>query len=268
MERKKPTYLQAIIPFLAMLFFIVVGYVILKLRIELMLASAAFVAGIIAMRLGYTWKDMEEAISSRMKQITPAVYIMWAVGVVIGSCMFSGSIPVIIYYGLQVVNPQFLIVFTFLICLVLASVTGTAWGSTGTAGVAMVGISIGLGVPVEMTAGAAISGAIFGDKMSPLSDTTNLCPAATGGVTLYEHIRHMWYTTLPATIICLIAYFILGMNLDLDSSQTDMSAAESMIDNLAAIFNFEGINPLLMMIPLIIIFLGAGLKSLPSPLCL
>lgn len=265
MEKRKPIYIQAIVPFIAMLLFICIGYVMLQLRIELMLSLAAMVAGIVAWKLGYTWEDMEEAIAVILKKITPAVLIMWAVGIVIGTFMFSGSIPLIIYYGLKIVEPQFLIPFTFIICLILASVTGTAWGATGTAGVAMIGLAVGLNVPIPMVAGAAISGAIFGDKMSPLSDTTNLCPASTGGVTLYEHIRHMWYTALPAAIISLILYFGVGMLLVDTSDAQTLKASDAMVETLEKMYQFDGINAFIMLIPLLIVFVGAMLKKPTVP---
>lgn len=265
MEKKQPTFLQAAIPFIGMIIFISVGYVILGLRIELMLSLAALISGIIAWRLGYSWADMQEAICIRMKKITPAVLIMWCVGIVIGTFMFSGSIPVIIYYGMKLVNPSYLIAFSFLITLILATVTGTSWGSSGTVGVAMVGLAIGLDVSVPMVAGAVISGAIFGDKMSPLSDTTNLCPAATGGVDLYEHIKHMWYTTLPAAIIAGIIYLVIGF-VTIDSAENASSdSAQSMIDGFAEMYDFSGINSVIMLIPLVIVLGGAAIKKPTVP---
>ena len=264
MEKKQPTYLQAAIPFIAMLIFISVGYVILGLKIELMLASAALIAGIVAWRLGYSYKDMEEEICKRMKKITPAVLIMWCVGIIIGTFMYSGTIPLIIYWGLELVNPKFLIVFAFLMCLVLSSITGTSWGSAGTVGVAMMGVAIGLDVSLPMVAGAVISGAIFGDKMSPLSDTTNLCPAACGGVDLYEHIKHMWYTALPAAIISGILYLIIGLVVIEDTNATS-EGTEAMVASFEEIYNFDGIlNIILMLIPLAIVLGGAMLKK-PTP---
>lgn len=263
MEKKQLTYFMAVLPFLVMLLFIIVGYVILGLKIELMLASAAFIAGVVAWKIGYSWNEMQEEICRRMKKITPAVLIMWSVGIVIGTFMFSGSIPLIIYYGLQLVNPKYLIAFSFVITLVLATVTGTSWGSAGTVGVAMIGVATGLGVSVPMVAGAVISGAIFGDKMSPLSDTTNLCPAATGGVDLYEHIKHMQYTTWPAAGIALILYIILGFSSGSTTAGGD-SGAEAMINCFGEIYHFSALNNILMLIPLLIVLGGAALKK-PTP---
>lgn len=265
MEKKQPTYLQAAIPFISMLIFICVGYVGMGLKIELMLALAAFIAGVVAWKLGYTYKDMEEEICQRMKKITPAVLIMWCVGIIIGTFMFSGSIPLIIYWGLKLVDPSFLIVLTFIMCMVLSTVTGTAWGAAGTVGVAMIGIAIGLDVSVPMVAGAAISGSIFGDKMSPLSDTTNLCPAACGGVDLYEHIKHMWYTTLPAAIISAVLYVILGMVVIDKDASASIEGAESMMASLAELYNLNGaLNIILMILPLVIVLGGAAIKK-PTP---
>ncbi len=260
MEKRKPTYIEAILPFLFLIFLVVVGYIILGLRIEAMLITAAVFAGLLARRMGYSWNDIEEAISSRLKKVTPAILIMWSVGIIIGTFMFAGSIPILIYYGLEWVNPQYLFVFSFLICLLLSTVTGTAWGAAGTAGVAMIGIAQGLDVSLAITAGAVISGSIFGDKMSPLSDTTNLAPACTGGVDLYEHIKHQLYTTTPSAIICIILYLIIGMRTIEGSAQMSPSAI-AMMESLDSMYQWHW----LMLVPMIIIFTGAFLKKPTVP---
>lgn len=267
-NKRTPTYLQASIPFFAMLAFILFGYVLNGLRIEVMLILSTFVAGFIAKKLGYSWGEMEEEISKRLKKITPAVLIMWSVGIVIGCLMFSGTIPMIIYYGLKIIDADYLLVFTFIICLILATATGTAWGATGTAGVAMIGLGIGFGVPIPMVAGAAISGAIFGDKMSPLSDTTNLAPAATGGVTLFEHIRYMWFTTIPAVVISLVVFYIMGGLVETDNAASGIEQITSMSQSLETIFDFQGFRTILMLIPLIIILGGAAAKKPTVPMML
>ena len=141
------------------------------------------------------------------------------VGAMVGTWMAAGTIPMMIYYGVQIVNPKFMLVTAFLIEAVVSVVTGTSWGSVATMGVALMGIASALGVSLPATAGACIAGSYFGDKMSPLSDTTNLAPIAAGS-TLYEHIGHMFYTTVPATIVSLVVYAIVGMNADVSADIT------------------------------------------------
>ena len=194
MKRREASIGESLLSLFFMLLFVFVGYLILGLRVELMMVAAASSAGILAWRVGYTWSDIEGAITKRIISATPAILIIWVIRIVIATFILSGSIPMLIYYGLQFVNPEYLLVSAFVLCVIFSTVTGTAWGSAGTVGVAFISISIGLGVPLHITAAAVISGSIFGDKMSPLSETTNLA-AATSGVPLYAHIKSMTWTT-------------------------------------------------------------------------
>ncbi|MFT5875229.1 MAG: NhaC family Na+:H+ antiporter [Clostridium sp.] len=258
-EKRLPTYIEAVTPFVMLVVLVVVGYIFLKLKIEFLLILAAIVAGLIARRLGYTWNEMENTIGERLKSITQAILIMWCVGMIIGTFMFSGSIPMMIRYSLKLINPQYLFAFSFIICVILSVVTGTAWGAVGTAGVAMMGVAAGLGLPLDITAGAVISGAIFGDKMSPLSDTTNLS-AASAGVDLYAHIKHMLYTTVPASIISLIVYLVVGFNV-IEAGSALPETAVMMVNSLDQMFNWN----ILTLLPLVIVFGGAFLKKPTVP---
>ena len=206
LQKKKPTLAQALTPIIFMVVALALGYGVFKIKAEPIIICSAFIAGIIALRLGYTWNDMQKAIVDKIASALPATLILWSVGLLIGSLMFSGAVPMIIYYGVQMINPQFILVTAFLSSAILAIVTGTSWGSAGTIGVAMMGIAGGLGVSLPATAGAVVSGAFFGDKLSPLSDTTNLAPMAAGSE-LYEHIKHMLYTTVPAALVAIVVYF-------------------------------------------------------------
>ena len=176
LQKKKPTLAQALTPIIFMVVALALGYGVFKIKAEPIIICSAFIAGIIALRLGYTWNDMQKAIVDKIASALPATLILWSVGLLIGSLMFSGAVPMIIYYGVQMINPKFILVTAFLSSAILAIVTGTSWGSAGTIGVAMMGIAGGLGVSLPATAGAVVSGAFFGDKLSPLSDTTNLAP--------------------------------------------------------------------------------------------
>lgn len=255
-EKKKPTLGQSLIPIVFMVLALAIGYGYFKLRTEPLLILSAFVAGIIAMRLGYTWKDMQEAIIEKIARALPATLILWSVGFLIGSWMFSGTVPMIIYYGVQIVNPKFLLVTAFIITAIVSTVTGTSWGSAGTIGVALMGIAGGLGVSLPATAGAVVAGAYFGDKISPLSDTTNLAPIAAGSE-LYEHIKHMLYTTVPAFIVSLIVYLIVGLGASGEVNTPE--TVNTMLSQLDGMFNWN----IVLLLPVVIIIIGS-LKKWPT----
>ncbi|OOV39619.1 Na+/H+ antiporter NhaC, partial [Staphylococcus sp. MB371] len=140
----------------------------------------------------------------------PAILIILAVGIIVGSWMYSGTVPALIYYGLKFLNPHYFLVSAFLISAICSLATGTAWGSASTAGIALISIAHQLNIDMGMAAGAIIAGAVFGDKMSPLSDTTNLAALVTK-VNIFSHIRSMMWTTIPASIIGLIVWFFAGL---------------------------------------------------------
>ena len=252
-EKIKPSLLQALMPIVFMIVALIVGYTIFKIRIEPIMVMSAFVAGIVALRLGYTWEEMQKAIIEKISNALPATLILWSVGFLIGSLMFAGTVPMIIYYGVQMINPKFLLVTAFLASAVLSIVTGTSWGAAGTIGVAMMGIAGGLGVSLPATAGAVVAGAFFGDKLSPLSDTTNLAPMAAGS-DLYDHIKHMLYTTLPAAGVSLVVYTIVGF-----TSSGDMVTPElvnTMMSQLDSMFNFN----IILLLPIVLVILGSVKK--------
>ncbi len=250
---KKPTFAQAVTPIIFMMVSLVIGVGYMKLKAEPILILVAFLSGIIAMSLGYSWDDMQKGIVEKISMSMPAILILWSVGALIGSWMFSGVIPMIIYYGVEIINPKFLLVTAFLITAVFSTITGTSWGSAGTIGVAIMGIAGGLGVSLPATAGAVVAGAYFGDKLSPLSDTTNLAPLAAGS-TLYDHIKHMLYTTIPATIVSLIVYFVAGLG---SSGMGSTAEAVGLLqNNLEAMFNWN----ILLLIPVALILVGSLIK--------
>ncbi len=251
--KKKPTFTQSIAPIIFMMIALIAGVGYMKMKAEPILILVAFLAGTIAISLGYTWSEMEKGIVEKISMSMPAILILWSVGALIGGWMFSGVIPMFIYYGVQIIDPKFLLVTAFLITAVFSTITGTSWGSAGTIGVAIMGIAAGLGVSLPATAGAVVAGSYFGDKLSPLSDTTNLAPLAAGS-TLYEHIKHMLYTTIPATIVSLIVYFIAGMG---SSGAGNTAEAVSVLQaNLDAMFNWN----IILLIPVILIIAGSFAK--------
>ena len=251
--KKKPTFIQGFFPILFMVISLTLGVGVLKIRTEPIIIISAFVAGTIAWKLGYNWEEMQAGVIEKIARALPATLILWSVGLLIGSWMFSGTVPMIIYYGVQIVNPKYLLVTAFIISDILSTITGTSWGSAGTIGVAIMGIAGGLGAPLAPVAGAVVAGSYFGDKLSPFSDTTNLAPLAAGSE-LYEHIRHMLYTTIPATIVSLIVYFIVGMGTSGEVSTPEtVSILQNQLDNM---FNWN----ILLLLPVLFIIAGSLLK--------
>src|SRR5690606_21097078 len=175
-----------------------------ELLVAVLLLAAA-VAGATAARHGASWTDIQEATGRRLAAVLPAVLILLAIGALIASWMLSGTIPFLVYWGVRLVRPELLVPTAFLATAVMSLFTGTSWGSAGTVGVALVSTAAALGAPVAATAGAVVSGASVGDKVSPLSDTTNICALA-AGVPLYRHMRHLLWTTAPSFVVALTVY--------------------------------------------------------------
>lgn len=253
LQRKKPTLAQALTPIIFMVVALALGYGVFKINAESIIISSAFIAGITALKLGYTWEDMQNAIIEKIASALPATLILWSVGLLIGALVYSGAVPMIIYYGVQMINPKLILVTAFLSSAILSIVTGTSWGAAGTIGVAMMGIAGGLGVSLPATAGAVVSGAFFGDKLSPLSDTTNLAPMAAGSE-LYEHIKHMLYTTVPASLVALVVYLFVGFSASGDLVRPD--SVQLMMDQLDTMFNFN----IVLLLPFILVILGSVKK--------
>ena len=213
-DRKAPSLGHALLP-VAFLVVLLAGSVVLfgsdssfgPNQIALMLA--AVVATLVSMRLGFSWKEMQEAMVNGVSLAMGAVFILLVVGALIGTWIMAGIVPTMIYYGLQILSPKIFYAACCLICALVAISTGSSWTTASTVGVALVGIAAAFGLSLGITAGAIISGAYFGDKLSPLSDTTNLAPAMVGAE-LFMHIRHMLWTTVPSVVIALTVFIILG----------------------------------------------------------
>jgi NhaC family Na+:H+ antiporter len=169
------------------------------------LLGAAAVAGRVAVRHGATWDDIQRSTGEKLAAVLPALLILLSIGVLIASWVLSGTIPYLVYWGVRLVEPEHLVLTAFLSTAIMSLFTGTSWGSAGTLGVALMGTAAALDAPLAATAGAVVSGAYFGDKMSPLSDSTNIC-AIGAGAPLFPHIRHMLYTTTPSFGIALAVY--------------------------------------------------------------
>ncbi len=269
-QKKNPSALVSFLPIIIMAVLLLIGSgslnkllgVEISLKSEPIIILCAVVAGVIAYYLGYSWDEMQSSIVEKISKALPATLILWSVGFLIGGLMFSGSVPMIIYYGIQWINPQYIIVLAFLLSALLSVLTGTSWGAAGTIGVAMIGIAGGLDVSLPATAGAVVSGAYFGDKLSPLSDTTNLAPIAAGSE-LREHIKHMLYTTVPAAIVACIVYLIVGLNADVSSYAAPEQVAV-MTSQLEGMFNFN----FFLLLPLVLVVAGSVLKWPTIPVML
>ena len=256
-EIRKPTLLESSLAILQMAFIVTIGFIGFKIRIEILMILSAVIAGIMAIRLGFTYHDLEKGICEKMMKATPSILLIWTIGMVIASFMFSGSVPMVIRFGLELVKPKYIYVCSFFVCSVLSLATGTSWGSAATGGVAMMGVAAGMGVPLHINAAAIICGSILGDKLSPLSDTTNLAPLCCD-ISIYDHIKSMLWTTLPSSLISLIVFWILGMNINV--THVGMSdTAIGMISSLDRIYDWN----FLLLIPFIVLLLGALLKFPP-----
>jgi NhaC family Na+:H+ antiporter len=226
---------------------LLVGYGIYQIPAEVLLVIGGFFTGLIALYLGYTWKDMQEGIVESIQKALPAMLIVITVGILIGSWIVSGTIPMLIYYGLKLLSPKFFLVTACVVCSMVSLFTGTSWGTVGTIGIALIGVAQGMNIPLGQAAGAIISGAYFGDKLSPFSDTTNLAPIAAGS-NLFDHIRHMLWTTLPAWLIGLLLYFFIGI---FSNVSMPIDANSDLLVHLKKSFNF---NFLLLFPPALILY--------------
>lgn len=215
--------------------------------IQFVLLLGAAIAAIIGFLNHVPFKYMIDEVAQNIKSVSEALLILFMVGGLAGTWIISGIIPTMIYYGLLILNPTIFLVASTIICMIISISTGSSWTTSATVGIALIGIGEALGVPLGMTAGAILSGAYFGDKMSPLSDTTNLAPAI-AGAGLFDHVRYMTITTLPSIIIALIVYVILGFNLDV-SGKTDVHGI------LNALETGFTITPWLFLVPLAVILM-------------
>lgn len=251
---RPPTLTEALVPLVAMGVFLGAGYGWLGYRIEVLLLAAAAVAGGVAWRVGYSWREMEEGIVAALAKAMPAMLILISVGALIGSWIAAGTIPLLVYYGLELISPRFFLLTACVICSLVSVFTGTSWGTVGTVGVALMGVAGGLGIPAGAAAGAVVSGAYFGDKLSPFSDTTNLAPVV-AGANLFDHIRWMLWTTAPAWVLGLLVYLVVGLGAG-EAPPPDVAYLQ---ETLRASFDFH----VLLLLPLAVI-LWFALRKRPT----
>lgn len=253
--KREATLFEALIPIvitIGLLMYAVLPVFEVGQDVHIPLILGALIASIVAVtRLGFTWKEVENGIVSTISDTMQAILILAIIGMIIGTWILGGIVPTLIYYGLQILSPGFFLVAACLLCCVVSLATGSSWTTAGTVGIALMGVAAGLGVNPGAAAGAIISGAYFGDKMSPLSDTTNLAPAM-AGANLFDHVRHMIYTTGVSLAIALIGFGILGAGYA--GKELDTSAINEILVLMSENFN---INPLLLLVPIIVIVLVA-----------
>lgn len=252
--QKKPNLFQAFLPILVLI-------VLLSMSVKLIwgdssldganqvaLIFATLVAAIIGWRLKYKWKDMLDGISESIQSALPAILILLLIGALAGTWLISGVVPTMIYYGLKILSPKIFLVAACIISAIVSLATGSSWSTIATIGVALLGIGQALGISNGLIAGAIISGAYFGDKMSPMSDTTNLAPAVSG-TDLFTHIRYMLYTTIPSITITLVLFTVIGFFVGTEGD------TEQVNEILSAINESFYISPILFIVPVIVIVL-------------
>lgn len=247
-EKQQATLGIALIPVLVIIVVLGFSIIVFEQDPHIPIIIGAVVGALIAVfKLGYTWEEVERGIFDSIGSVMQAIIILAIIGMLIGTWIGGGIVPTLIYYGLQILSPSFFLITALLLCSIVAIATGSSWTTAGTVGVALIGIAQGLGISPAVAAGCIVSGAYFGDKMSPLSDTTNLAPAM-AGANLFDHIKHMIYTTGAAYAIVAVIYILMGLQYrgqSIDASQID--------GILVAIESIYTINPLLLLVPVITI---------------
>lgn len=259
-QPKNGTFLQALIPLGVLVILLILNVTYFHddasygpNQIALLIAAA--VAGLISFRNGHTWDGIMDGLLKSINQAMPSILILMLIGALAGTWLISGIVPAMIYYGLEILSPKVFLFAACVVCMIVSLATGSSWSTAATVGVALIGIGKTLGFGEGVVAGAIISGAYFGDKMSPLSDTTNLAPAV-AGTDLFTHIRFMSYSTIPSITIALIIFLILGFTNSGEVKSEEIAAVQASIKGA---FN---LNPLLFLAPAIVI--GLIVKKVPA----
>ena len=248
--RRDPHLWEALISILGLIVFISLAIVRYEADPHVPILLGVLVAAIIGLKAGFTWKEIETGMLNGITNALQAIVILAIIGILIGVWILSGVVPTMLYYGLKILHPNIFLLAALIICSITSLATGTSWGTAGTIGIALIGIGEGLGFPLPVVAGAVLSGAYFGDKMSPLSDTTNMTPAMVG-TDLYTHIKHMTYTTGVSYGITLVIEAILGFFFG--GGQANLEKFNQILAGIDAQFT---LNPLMLIPPAIVIVLA------------
>lgn len=259
---KRPTFIEALIPITFLIIIISVSILKFGADPQIPLLLATIVAVLLGFKLGYKWDDMEKGMISTINSSMQAILIQMIIGIIIGTWILAGIVPTMIYYGLQILSPAIFLPSAAILCAIISVATGSAWTTAGTVGIALLGVGQGLGMPLPLVAGTIISGAYFGDKMSPLSDSTNLAAAVTE-VKLFDHISHMLKTTSVSFIVALILYGIVGMKYS--GSALDTAQINQLLDSLKQHFH---ISPILLLPPILVVSIVImKVPAVPGLLC-
>lgn len=252
-ETRQPTLLQSFIPIIFLVLLLIVNVGIFGSNAlggsnQIVLILSAAVASLVAIKIGYKWIEIRDGIVKSISSAMASILILLMIGSLAGTWMISGVVPAMIYYGLQILNPTIFLVAACIVCSIVSIATGSSWTTAATVGIALIGIGKALGISEGLVAGAILSGAYFGDKMSPLSDTTNLAPAM-AGTDLFTHIRYMTITTVPSILITLVIFLGIGFTTGSDGI---IAGKEDILMSIENTFN---INGWLFIVPLVVVFL-------------
>ncbi len=259
-EKRMPSAIEALLLVVFSLALLMYNVIFLKGDAHVpLIISTTVISAYAIYRLGFKWDELMEAIGNGIKEIAVTLLIFGIIGMMIACWIQGGIVPTLIYYGLKILNPKFFLFLAMVICAIVSTATGSSWTTVGTMGVVFLGIGAGFGIPMPVTAGAAISGAYFGDKISPLSDTTNLAPAV-AGATLFDHIRHMLVSSGISLGIAGIIFLFMGFKYS--GSGSSIATITEIEKGITTGFT---INPLLLLVPCVVILMGILKKpAVPS----
>lgn len=255
-EVRKANFAEALFTFVSLTIIMFISIIKYEESPHIPMLIGVLIASLVALKIGYSWKFIENSMIKGISQAMQSIIILAIIGVLIGIWILAGVVPTMIYYGLMILKPSIFLVATVLITSITSLATGTSWGTAGTMGIALMGIASGLGIPAPVTAGAVLSGAYFGDKMSPLSDTTNLAPAM-AGTDVFSHIKAMFKPTLIAYGLTLLIFGFLSLKYK--GASADLSNVDVIAKGLKESFT---ISPVLLLAPLLVIISIA--KKLPA----
>ncbi len=256
-QPRMPKVWEALIPVAAIMVFMIVGTVVWGMDPHIPLVLACVVTAFVAAACGYKWDAIITGALDSVKSAVEALLIILCVGMLIGSWVWAGTMPAMVYYGLKFISPSVFLALGLVLTAIVGLATGSSWTASGTVGVALMGVAMGLGISAPLAAGMIIAGAYTGDKLSPLSDSTNVAAAA-AGTPLYDHVGAMMTTTVPSFVISFVLYLIVGFVV-IDTSGYDASLAQGIMDAIAD--NFY-LSPWIMLPVLVVIF--AAVKRIPA----
>jgi len=251
-----PHFWEAMLSLFSLVVGISISIVVYGLDPHIPMLLGVLVASLVGLRCGFSWNNIQNGMVRGITNALPATIILIIVGILIGIWILAGVVPTLIYYGLTILSPSVFLPATLIICALTSLATGTSWGTTGTIGVALMGVGAGLGFPLPLVAGAVLSGAYFGDKMSPLSDTTNMAPAL-AGTDLFTHIKHMSYTTGVSFALTFIIELVIGLQYGGGESSVER------VDTMLAVLNENFTINIAMVIPPLLV-LVVSYRKMPA----